>query len=62
MKLIYTQSFIIFFYLIIFIVSQGCKTETGQKLNSSEEEKILIERVEEINLAFKECDIERWKH
>lgn len=46
-------------FLLVLIVFQGCKTETGDKLNSSDEEKILLKSVEEFNLAFKEGNIEQ---
>ena len=55
---LYTKAFRLSILLVI-IVFQSCKTETGHKLNSSEEETILLKRVEEFNLAFKECDIEQ---
>ena len=53
------SKFYYLFFLIIFIIHQGCRTETAHKPDSLEEEKILIERVEEFNLAFKECNIEQ---
>ena len=53
---LYSKSFHLTF-LLVFIVFQSCNTE--HKLNSSEEEKILLKRVEEFNFAFKECDIEQ---
>ncbi len=55
---LYTKSLHLTF-LLVFIVFQSCKTETGHKQNSSEEEKILLKKVEDFNLAFKECDIEQ---
>ena len=48
-------------FVLFFIVFLGCKTETGHQQNSSEEEKTLLKSVEEFNLAFKECDIEKLK-
>lgn len=47
-------------FLILFIVVHSCKTETSHNLDSSDEEK-LKERIEELNLAFKECDIQQLK-
>ncbi len=44
--------------LLIFMIFQGCKPEAVNKLNPIEEEKILLEKVNDFNQAFKECDIE----
>ncbi len=45
--------------LIIANSFQGCSNETRIKLSSLEEEKLLLSKVEEFNLAFKVCDLEK---
>ncbi len=46
-------------FFLALIIFQSCTTEVSQKPSAVEEEKILLERINEFNLAFKECDIEK---
>ena len=53
------KSLFCYVFLLALIIFQNCTTEISQKTSDVEEEKILLERVDEFNLAFKECNIEK---
>jgi hypothetical protein len=48
-----------FCLLLISASFQGCKTENNQKSNFNEEKEILIQRVEEFNIAVRDGEIEK---
>ena len=52
---------VVFCLFIILASFQGCKTENNQKSNFTEEKEILLQRVEEFNIAFRDGEIEKLK-